>query len=241
MTSRFSTTDPGFINLQSDKWELNDETDLVQLGQSTVTDIYDWKLTEWTPSTWRKFPDAENPYAKYKFISLGIQQGKNFTQIGRQTYSLLDWLGDWGGLMDALHMIAEILVAPFSVIALKAKFLAQFLRFKVPPQDSSGEGGQDHHNDQPSNLLEQKSRKAVTSSLTSATIPDGIFATLVQKYRKPREYALQERYFNRINKELDIARLVSRLRMLVLASLVTMSTPQRNLVGQMSQFVVPPP
>ena len=81
--------------------------------------------------------------------------------------------------MDALHMIAEVLVAPFSIIALKAKLLAQLLRFKTSLQDSNGEGGQDHHNDQPSNLLEQSSRKAVSSSLTSATVPDGIFATLV--------------------------------------------------------------
>ena len=79
MTTRFSAEEPGLFNLQSDKWELNDETDLVQLGQSTVTDIYDWKLTEWIPSAWKKFPDAENPHAKYKFISLGIQQGKSFT------------------------------------------------------------------------------------------------------------------------------------------------------------------
>ena len=44
-------------------------------------------------------------------------------QVSRKTYGLLDWLGDWGGLMDALFMIAEILVAPFSAAAYKAKLL----------------------------------------------------------------------------------------------------------------------
>ena len=38
----------------------------------------------------------------------------------RQTYSSLDFLGDLGGLYDALRLIAQTIVAPFSTFALKA-------------------------------------------------------------------------------------------------------------------------
>lgn len=38
----------------------------------------------------------------------------------RQTYSSLDFLGDLGGLYDALRLIAQTIVAPFSSFALKA-------------------------------------------------------------------------------------------------------------------------
>ena len=43
---------------------------------------------------------------------------------------MLDWLGDWGGIMDALFMIAEVFISPFSAIALKAKLLTSFVRVK---------------------------------------------------------------------------------------------------------------
>lgn len=39
--------------------------------------------------------------------------------IEKSLYSLLDWLGDWGGLSDALFLIADFLLAPLSIFALK--------------------------------------------------------------------------------------------------------------------------
>ena len=42
-------------------------------------------------------------------------------QISRQTYSLLDWFGDWGGLDGALRFIVSIIVSPVSAFALKSK------------------------------------------------------------------------------------------------------------------------
>ena len=45
-------------------------------------------------------------------------------QWNRQTYSVLDFLGDLGGLLDALRLIGEAFIAPFSQFALKVTLMA---------------------------------------------------------------------------------------------------------------------
>ena len=52
-------------------------------------------------------------------------------EINRETYNLLGWLGDWGGLMDALFMIADVIVAPFSAIALKGRLVTALARVRT--------------------------------------------------------------------------------------------------------------
>lgn len=48
--------------------------------------------------------------------------------IERQTYSLLDLLGDVGGLFDALKLIGGGLMFPFAQFALGVTLLAQNFR-----------------------------------------------------------------------------------------------------------------
>ena len=50
---------------------------------------------------------------------------KNWT---RETYGLLDWLGDLGGLFDAMRYIAHVLVLPFASFALRTSLLSSFFR-----------------------------------------------------------------------------------------------------------------
>jgi len=38
----------------------------------------------------------------------------------RKTYSLLDWIGDVGGLLDGLYLICEILVTGYSISSLES-------------------------------------------------------------------------------------------------------------------------
>ena len=40
------------------------------------------------------------------------------TVIERSTYSFLEWLGDIGGLSDAVFIVGKVLMAPIAVIAL---------------------------------------------------------------------------------------------------------------------------
>ena len=55
-------------------------------------------------------------------------------KIRRKTDSILDWLGDWGGLYDGLNLIADFLVANYSTFILNSKLA--FLIVKSLPSDS---------------------------------------------------------------------------------------------------------
>ena len=55
-------------------------------------------------------------------------------KVRRKTDSLLDWLGDWGGLLDSLYFIADILVSPLTAYMMKSK-LAKLL-IKLNPSNS---------------------------------------------------------------------------------------------------------
>ena len=50
-------------------------------------------------------------------------------KVRRKTDSLLDWLGDWGGLLDSLHFLADILVSPLSVYMMKSKLVQLLVKF----------------------------------------------------------------------------------------------------------------
>ena len=47
------------------------------------------------------------------YTSFRISLSSDLITIKRKTDSLLDWLGDCGGLMDSLHFLAELLVNSF--------------------------------------------------------------------------------------------------------------------------------
>mmetsp|Transcript_16052 Transcript_16052/g.20333 ORF Transcript_16052/g.20333 Transcript_16052/m.20333 type:complete len:101 (-) Transcript_16052:837-1139(-) len=67
---------------------------------------------------------VQNADAKYKFISLDLMLGPNMVKHERGTYSLLEWLGDVGGLFDALKIIGHWLVVPFASYALKTELVS---------------------------------------------------------------------------------------------------------------------
>ena len=48
--------------------------------------------------------------------------------ISRETYSILDWLGDIGGLNGILLSIVEICVAPFASFSLQKYLLTSFFK-----------------------------------------------------------------------------------------------------------------
>ena len=66
----------------------------------------------------------------------------------RQTYSLLDWLGDLGGLLDVLLHMGRIMVFPISSFTLKKLLMSSFFHYKF-------------------SSLENKISKADTASKTS--------------------------------------------------------------------------
>ena len=82
------------------------------------------------PSSWIYFPTEENPKGKYKYVSIEINMSPDFLTIERQTYSLLDYLGDLGGLNDALFAIVKTLISPISAFALHSTILTNYFRFR---------------------------------------------------------------------------------------------------------------
>ena len=53
-----------------------------------------------------------------------IEYGKSQTTIERKTYSILELLGDVGGLLDGLKLIGGFLVTPIVTFAMKVKLMA---------------------------------------------------------------------------------------------------------------------
>ena len=62
----------------------------------------------------------------YKSMWFNLDAKQNV--IERSTYSLLDWLGDVGGLFDGLILMTRWFVSPMVVFALRAKLLSQIFR-----------------------------------------------------------------------------------------------------------------
>ena len=75
---------------------------------------------------YREWPSEENP-SKFKFQSITINMGQKETRIERSTYSLLEWIGDIGGLFDGLRYLANFFVAPIAVFLRRSMLLSDNL------------------------------------------------------------------------------------------------------------------
>ena len=51
-------------------------------------------------------------------------------RTGRSTYHVLEWLGDVGGLNDALQIIGSFLVVPVAAFALESNLLSAIFRYR---------------------------------------------------------------------------------------------------------------
>ena len=71
---------------------------------------------------------------RYKFTSIEINASMDQNFITRETYSLLDYLGDLGGLFDALKIIGYILISPVSGFALNSRLLTTIFRTTTPSE-----------------------------------------------------------------------------------------------------------
>ena len=70
------------------------------------------------PSAWINWPTVEEPHNKYKYASIEWNMSLDQMTWMRQTYSILDWLGDLGGLIEILHYIGSFLVKPIAQFTL---------------------------------------------------------------------------------------------------------------------------
>ena len=146
---------PSWLRSRIEINELEDESDMFQYGEYDSTEFYEYSRDIAQPSSWNKFPTSENPSRRYKFASLDLIVGPDKMIISRDTYALLDYLGDLGGLFDALFFIFSSIAAPVATFNMKATILSHFFRFK------------------PKEVKIQESRRA--STFTAQSLMDFLF------------------------------------------------------------------
>ena len=72
----------------------------------------------------------------YKFNSFWTELSPSLTTIERQTYSMLEWLGDVGGLFEGLNGIGFFLVAPIASYAMRMEILTKTFSFAKSKNDT---------------------------------------------------------------------------------------------------------
>ena len=112
-----------YINRNS----LSDEVAFLQYGQKKVFDFNQMSFDSEEPSRHTTWPTKENPGSLYKLTSIWLEQGITERIIERKTYSLLEWLGDVGGLVDGLYLITSVLMQPITRYAMRIVLLNAFL------------------------------------------------------------------------------------------------------------------
>ena len=65
-------------------------------------------------SSWNLYPHY------YKFMSIHLQLTSDINKIERQTYDLLDYLGDIGGLIEIIYYGTRAMIFPFAAMRMKA-------------------------------------------------------------------------------------------------------------------------
>ena len=124
---------PSFI--ESSK--LSDETQFIQFGESDETNFNKMNFNQAQPSNSNEWPTEDNPQAAWKMGSIWLEIWPDQTVIERQTYSFLEWLGDIGGLFDALKIIGASIVSPFAAFYLKVELLSQNFRYAPSNPDKA--------------------------------------------------------------------------------------------------------
>ena len=77
----------------------------------------------------------EKPDGEYKFGSFEIVAKPTAIVTSRQTYAVLEWLGDVGGLNDSLYIIAQMLLAPFTSFYNSSFMAKNIFRYRKKASD----------------------------------------------------------------------------------------------------------
>ena len=108
---------------------LADESSILQLGIPDELDFISIESEGPYPSYMRTWPNDTHPEINYKITQASVALSMHQNIIERKTYSMLEWLGDIGGLYDAFRLIGSLVVAPMSAFMLRSELLSQVFRF----------------------------------------------------------------------------------------------------------------
>ena len=71
---------------------------------------------------------SKDPLGIYKFTSLNVSLDSSIKAFTRETYDVLSWLGDCGGLRDGIIWIGSVIISAFSSYSAKNLLLTTLFR-----------------------------------------------------------------------------------------------------------------
>lgn len=152
----------------------------------------------------------------------------------RTTYSLLDWLGDVGGLVDALSYLIKFCLGPYLSHSYATLLLGKFFRAEsAQPQQTAMNPFAD---DTSSAVFKQRAVKHAL--MPKRRLPSMKFIP----YFLTKRCSRSRRDFNeklkrsqqQFDRELDLRHFIARQRRLITAVMSLLSAKQRYLVSKMS-------
>ena len=132
---QMSNETPTYLSGQMKKSSLEDESSFLQYGQEEEYDFYTYELPPPKPSSWNVYPTREKPDGMFKFGSIEINMSQDQITWNRQTYSILDYIGDLGGLLDGLRYACTFIIAPFQSFQLHQLLLTIIFKYRPRAMD----------------------------------------------------------------------------------------------------------
>ena len=128
-----ATNTPSYFWSHLKRQEVEDETDLVQFGQIDNLEYQHLENQEPLLSSWTD-DLSENPNGLFKFTSADIIIDPMKQVTVRQTYGLLDYFGDIGGLIDFLYYFVAFILYPLWQFIYSSHMLTSLFRTKPDSQ-----------------------------------------------------------------------------------------------------------
>ena len=66
------------------------------------------------------YDNKEKINYNFYYFNILVSMANDLKKINRKTDSLLDWLGNWGGLLDGLSFIGRHLISNYTLYALNS-------------------------------------------------------------------------------------------------------------------------
>jgi len=95
---------PNFIHTEIQENELEDDTKWLANGFVSYKTFSTFNIGQLQPSAYNRYPH------EYKITGMEIQFSYDKINHNRETYTFLEFLGDLGGLVDALLTIGSLVV-----------------------------------------------------------------------------------------------------------------------------------
>ena len=120
---------PNYVDLYIWKNQLQDEIEFIKYGEEEEFEYNTVEFASPIPSAWFDHPSSGNPDGRYKFTSIAFQMCLDSMVIERSTYSILEWLGDVGGLFDALLIIGALIASPMVSFTMRLNVMHSIFRY----------------------------------------------------------------------------------------------------------------